>query len=115
MSNKEEEDVDQVLSQFHKLDKLCSYTTCKTVLSLLGQQCQFCVRRFCLRHFMPEVHGCGDAVRRQARSASMMSSLPKAKQIDGVKRAHLQKKLDQKIQTLSTKRAADKKEDKKKK
>jgi len=97
-----------MLQEFRQLDRVCSYTTCKTPLSLLGQQCQFCARLFCLTHFMPEIHGCGDAVRRQTRSASLLSAIPKAKKVDATKRANLQKKLDQKIRNLSTKRTGDK-------
>lgn len=104
----EAEDDDSVLLEFRQLDRVCSYITCKTPLSLLGQQCQFCIRLFCLAHSMPEIHGCGDAVRRQARSASLLSALPKPKKVDVAKRANLQKKLDQKIRILSTKRTGEK-------
>ena len=62
---------------------------------------------------MPEIHGCGDAVRRQSRSASLLSAVPKPKKVDVTKRANLQKKLDQKIRTMTTKRTGDKEKTKK--
>ena len=121
-----EEDVDEILREFRQLDTVCNYVNCKTSVTCIGQQCQFCQRRFCLSHHIPEVHGCGEACRRQARSATLRQGFvsagtlnPVAKnsksRVDPAKRANLQRKLDRKIQDLSTKRAGPaKKEDKKK-
>lgn len=117
-----EEDIDNILSEFRQLDGVCNYANCKATITLLGQQCTLCMRRFCLSHRLPEVHGCGDAIRRQSRSVTLKQgfvapgSLPvKPKTIDASKRAHLQRKLDKKIQDMSTKRAGTTEEKKKKK
>lgn len=121
-ANKKEEDEDEVLSEFRKLDTICNYTTCKAGITLLGQLCPHCNRRFCLSHHMPEVHGCGDAIRRQVRSNTIQqgyvsagSLAAKPKPIDAAKRAHLQRRLDKKIQDMFTKRAGKPDEQKKKK
>ena len=119
---KKEEDFDSILSEFREVDNVCNYATCKTSIVLLGQQCTLCQRRFCLSHRLPEIHGCGDAMRRQARSTTLKQgqvvpgSLPvKPKSIDATKRAHLQRKLDKKLQDMSTQRTGSKEENKKKK
>lgn len=121
-TEKKEEDLDGILSQFRQLDTVCNFATCKTNITLMGQQCTLCLRRFCLSHRLPEIHGCGDAIRRQARSATLKQgfiapgSLPaKPKAIDASKRAHLQRKLDKKLQDMSTKRAGNPEEKQKKK
>lgn len=119
--NGKEKDIDDVLSEFRKLDNVCNYATCKTGISLMGQLCLFCQRRFCLSHHLPEIHGCGDAIRRQARSVTLKQgfvapgSLPvKPKVIETAKRAHLQRKLEKKLEDMSTQRAGKKEEKKKK-
>lgn len=121
-NKKEEEDVDKILSEFRQMDGICNYATCRTAITLLGQLCQQCNRRFCLSHHLPEVHGCGDAVRRQVRSMTIQqgfisagSLAAKPKALDSAKRAHLQRRLDKKIQDMSTKRAGPSEEQKKKK
>jgi len=108
----EEEDMDKILSEFRQVDNVCNYATCKTGISLLGQLCAQCNRRFCLSHHLPEVHGCGDAIRRQVRSITIQqgfisagSLAAKPKAIDSAKRAHLQRRLDKKIQDMTTKRS----------
>lgn len=118
----EEEDVDKILSEFRQVDNVCNYATCKTGISLLGQLCAQCNRRFCLSHHLPEVHGCGDAIRRQVRSITIQqgfisagSLAAKPKAIDSAKRAHLQRRLDKKIQDMSTKRSGQTENTKKKK
>lgn len=119
--DKKENDIDDVISEFRQLDNVCNYATCKTGISLMGQLCLFCQRRFCLCHHLPEIHGCGDAIRRQARSVTLKQgfvapgSLPvKPKAIDTAKRAHLQRKLGKKLEDMSTQRAGKKEEKKKK-
>ena len=119
---KKTENIDDVLSEFRQLDNVCNYATCKTGISLMGQQCKLCVRRFCLSHHLPEIHGCGDAIRKEARSVTLKQgfvapgTIPvKPKAVDAAKRAHLQRKLDKKLQDMSTQRAGNKEDKKKKK
>lgn len=117
-----EEDINAVLAEFRQLDTVCNYAVCKTNITLMGQQCTLCMHRFCLSHRLPEIHGCGDAIRRQARSTTLKQgfvtpgSLPtKPKAIDASKRAHIQRKLDKKLQEMSIKRTGNQEDKKKKK
>jgi ATP-dependent RNA/DNA helicase IGHMBP2 len=120
--DKKANDIDGILSEFRQLDNVCNYATCKTGISLMGQQCTLCKRRFCLSHHLPEIHGCGDAIRRQARNVTLKqgfvapgSLLVKPKPVDAAKRAHLQRKLDSKLEDMSTQRTGKKDGTKKKK
>jgi ATP-dependent RNA/DNA helicase IGHMBP2 len=120
--DKKADDIDGILSEFRQLDNVCNYATCKTGISLMGQHCNLCNRRFCLSHHLPEIHGCGDAIRRQARNVTLKqgfvapgSLLVKPKAVDASKRAHLQRKLDSKLEDMSTQRTGKKEEKKKKK
>ncbi|XP_036333557.1 DNA-binding protein SMUBP-2 [Rhagoletis pomonella] len=59
--------LDDVLSAVKDVDNLCDYPRCKTKTKLMGQDCELCRKRFCFKHGLPEVHGCGDAVKREER------------------------------------------------
>ena len=118
----EKEDVDTILSEFKKVDNICNLRLCKTNISLIGQLCSLCHRRFCLSHHLPEVHGCGDAAREQARAMTVKQgfvssgSMPfKTKALDPNKRAHLQRSLDSKIEAAKIKRVGMNEDKKKKK
>jgi len=66
-----EVDVDAaVLSRMQQLNSRCSVQGCRESTRLLGDltACAHCKLRFCLRHAQAEVHGCGDAAHRAARS-----------------------------------------------
>ncbi|KAJ6640780.1 DNA-binding protein SMUBP-2 [Pseudolycoriella hygida] len=62
-----QEKLDDVLAAVKQLDSTCDYARCKTKTALMFQNCTLCKQRFCFKHGLPEVHGCGDAVRRQER------------------------------------------------
>lgn len=64
-----QEKLDDVLAAVRQLDTTCDHTKCKTKTSLMFMDCVLCKRRFCFKHGLPEVHGCGDAVKRQERDA----------------------------------------------
>ncbi|EPY36699.1 hypothetical protein STCU_00451 [Strigomonas culicis] len=42
----------------------CGSPGCTTLALLALPKCEFCDMRFCTRHMMPEVHGCGDACKK---------------------------------------------------
>ena len=63
----EEEDIDKLIATFDKIDNVCNFDGCKVKIATLGVQCDFCRLRFCLKHSLPEAHGCGDAARQAAR------------------------------------------------
>ncbi|GBN17704.1 DNA-binding protein SMUBP-2 [Araneus ventricosus] len=112
----EEEDFDALIEQVVKADKTCSFANCKKCVAVLSQVCQFCKRRFCYSHFIPEAHGCGDAAKAHARSQIRKdgvlysgSGRPEKKQ-DPIKHNYLQNKLDKKMKELSNKRKIQKKD-----
>ncbi|XP_059090373.1 DNA-binding protein SMUBP-2-like [Tigriopus californicus] len=117
-AQKEEEDIDQLLASFSKIDNVCNGEKCKAKILNLGVTCQFCRVRFCIEHSLPEAHGCGDAARRAARQQISRdgriysgSGRPSMKP-DAVKRAQIQKKLDKKLNSLSDERKPKKPEKK---
>ena len=104
----EEDDFDAICEQFEKLNKICNYDGCKTKITIIGANCQFCRVRFCLSHSMAEIHGCGDAARTAARAQLVRdgkiypgSGTPSTKTLDPVKRVHVQRKLDKKLASMA--------------
>ncbi|CAD7012128.1 DNA-binding protein SMUBP-2 [Ceratitis capitata] len=59
--------LDDVLTAVKDVDNMCDYPRCKTKTKLMGQDCELCRKRFCFKHGLPEVHGCGEAVKREER------------------------------------------------
>ena len=111
-----EEDFDALIEEAIKMNTSCHMKKCKATTATLGQNCEFCARQFCLMHHIPEVHGCGEAARAKARAiiskegvlyrgSGVPSKLPKPE-----KKAHLQRKLDKKLNDLSDARRPKKKE-----
>ncbi|OEH77026.1 r3h domain-containing protein [Cyclospora cayetanensis] len=65
----ESDDLDALLEEHLAAAKRCSVGGCKDSTDLLGRTCPYCRSRFCLRHALPEVHGCGDAAAAEAKKA----------------------------------------------
>ncbi|XP_061209581.1 DNA-binding protein SMUBP-2 [Neopsephotus bourkii] len=105
-----EEDVDALLSAAVKADNTCALPRCTASITTLGQLCHHCRRRFCLSHHVPEVHGCGDKAKAQARQRSSREGLlcpgsgSKDNSLDPAKRAQLQQRLDKKLSELTSQR-----------
>ncbi|XP_023302640.2 DNA-binding protein SMUBP-2 [Lucilia cuprina] len=59
--------LDDVLTAVKDVDNLCDFARCKTKTSLMGQNCDYCRKRFCFKHGLPEVHGCGEAAKKTER------------------------------------------------
>lgn len=59
--------LDDVLTAVKDVDNLCDFTRCKTKTNLMGQNCDYCSKRFCFKHGLPEVHGCGEAAKKNER------------------------------------------------
>ncbi|KAK5642651.1 hypothetical protein RI129_008818 [Pyrocoelia pectoralis] len=57
-------DLDTVLDNVKKIDVTCCFTKCKKKTSDFGIDCKYCSSRFCTAHGLPEIHGCGEAVKR---------------------------------------------------
>ena len=100
------DDLDAMLAEVSLADSTCSSPKCRKGTNLLGMRCQFCNQRFCMAHSIPEVHGCAEAVKKHARSQISRESqgVSRAKPISSSKRAQLQRKLDKKVESLSSER-----------
>lgn len=110
-----EEDFDAVLAEANLMNTVCNYPKCKSFTTVLGQNCPYCMKRFCLSHHIPEGHGCGMAAKANARAVIkggvlyQGSGVPE-KRTDPNKKAHLQRKLDKKLNELSDSRKLKKKD-----
>ena len=94
----EEEDVDALIAQFANDDSKCSFDRCKNSILTLGQICKFCRRRFCLKHGLAEIHGCGEAAKIDARrSLERNSGKTKQRPLNDVQKGLIKKKLNDKI------------------
>ncbi|NXM92456.1 SMBP2 protein, partial [Oenanthe oenanthe] len=110
------EDFDALISAAIKADRTCGFPRCKASVTTLGQLCHHCQRLFCLSHHIPEVHGCGEKAKAQARQRISREGLlypgsgSKDKSLDPAKRAHLQRRLDKKLSELTSQRKGKKKD-----
>ena len=116
LAQAKEEDFDALIAMATKMNTKCQYPKCKASTSCLGQNCEFCAKRYCLSHHIPEVHGCGDAAKQRARKLIVKegvlyrgSGVPNKKP-DPIKRAHMQRKLDSKLNDMADARKHKKKE-----
>ncbi|PAA90624.1 hypothetical protein BOX15_Mlig002167g4, partial [Macrostomum lignano] len=76
VDNNTEEDFDALLAEFAAMDSVCGYPDCKTPVRTVGHGCAHCRRRYCFSHFVPEVHGCGQAAERQPGESLPVRLLP---------------------------------------
>ncbi|KAK2176747.1 hypothetical protein NP493_643g04012 [Ridgeia piscesae] len=111
-----DDDFDAVIAAAMKENVSCAFTKCPASTATLGQNCPFCARRFCLRHHIPEVHGCGDKAKARARALISRdgvlypgSGVP-SKKPNARTRAHLQQKLEKKLTGMEEQRRHKKKE-----
>ncbi|XP_062432389.1 DNA-binding protein SMUBP-2 [Rhea pennata] len=110
------EDIDALISAAIKADNTCSFPCCKTSVTTLGQLCLHCSRRYCLGHHIPEVHGCGEKAKSHARQRISREGVlypgsgSKDKSLDPAKRAQLQRRLDKKLNELTSQRKSKKKD-----
>ena len=111
----ETDDFDLLMAEANQLNTVCNFEKCKEYTTTLGQNCEFCRRRFCLKHHIAEVHGCGSAAKSSARAVVLRegvihrgSGVPERK-MDAHKKAYLHKKLDKKLSEYNDARKAKKK------
>ncbi|NWU49445.1 SMBP2 protein, partial [Dromas ardeola] len=111
-----EEDIDALISAAIKADNTCGFPCCKASVTTLGQLCLHCNRRYCLSHHIPEVHGCGEKAKAQARQRISREGVlypgsgSKDKSLDPARRAQLQRRLDKKLSELTSQRKSKKKD-----
>ncbi|XP_075401359.1 DNA-binding protein SMUBP-2 [Tenrec ecaudatus] len=115
----EAEDFDALVSAAVKADSTCAFAKCVASVVTLGQLCSLCGRRYCLGHHLPEVHGCGERARAQARQRISREGViypgsgTKHRELDPAKRAQLQRRLDKKLDTLTSQRRSKKRDQEK--
>ena len=103
------DDLDLLLEEMKKADKTCNFSGCKKSVNHLEIICPFCHKKYCMMHNTAETHGCEERARRMAKR-DLEKELRDgrgtggSKKIDSSKRAHLQRKLDRKINDLSADR-----------
>ncbi|KAK4317794.1 hypothetical protein Pmani_011149 [Petrolisthes manimaculis] len=105
-----EEDFDSIISHFTKENNTCSHPPCSTSTTVIAQLCPFCRRTFCLAHHIPEIHGCGDAARHEARKVIARdgvlypgSGVP-SKKPNETQRRRLERRLEKRMEELSGQR-----------
>lgn len=65
----------------------------------MGQDCHHCKKRFCFKHGLPEVHGCGEDIKREERKNFLHPKPVKTiRQEEDVKNA--KKRLDAKLKDM---------------
>ena len=88
----------------------CAHGNCKELVSLTGQLCKFCHYVYCLKHSIPEVHGCGDDAKKEARNDARKSlqknsgSKNASQGRQQLQRLQLQQKLGDQLEKLKKKR-----------
>ncbi|KAM4618002.1 DNA-binding protein SMUBP-2 isoform 1-T2 [Discoglossus pictus] len=109
-------DFDALIAAAVRADNTCGFTKCKASVVTVGDLCKHCNKRYCLSHHIPEIHGCGERAKANARARISREGIiyagsgSKDHSLDPTKKAHLHRKLDKKINDLTTQRKTKKKE-----
>ncbi|KAL1516712.1 hypothetical protein ABEB36_000588 [Hypothenemus hampei] len=90
----------EAIENVKTLDNICTFTKCKNKTNLIAIDCKFCKGRFCTTHGLPEIHGCGEAIRREERREYMHPE-PKLTQ---EKHDQTKTKLDMKLRHMQQQR-----------
>ena len=97
-----------------KPDGICPHGPCKMSTKLVSLDCGLCGKAFCIAHATPEVHGCGDAVKKKARKQAkkelaQIKSPPIIKGNGGVASQAVRSKMESKIESMRKDRSGKKK------
>jgi len=101
--------IDDLLEAARQQDNICNAQRCKAKITLLGQLCSYCNRRYCFEHSMPEVHGCGHQARKDIRQTHIsthtnVKPVYENSSISKDKRPYLERKLQDKIASKESQR-----------
>ncbi|XP_065095589.1 DNA-binding protein SMUBP-2 [Ochlerotatus camptorhynchus] len=100
-----DKNLDNVLEAVKTVDQTCDFKRCKQKTNMMGSNCGFCKQRFCFKHGLPEIHGCGEAVKKQEREEFMHPLPAKTVQAqEDLKKAH--SRLDKKLKQMNLGRKA---------
>ncbi|XP_017772367.1 PREDICTED: DNA-binding protein SMUBP-2 [Nicrophorus vespilloides] len=105
-----DKDLDVVLKNVKKIDNTCSFTKCKTRTSDFAITCKYCSGRFCTTHGLPEIHGCGDAVRKDEKQKFLHPGIKLSQE----KHSQASTKLTMKLKQMELERKAKPSKSKKK-
>uniref|UniRef100_A0A182QVT7 AN1-type domain-containing protein n=1 Tax=Anopheles farauti TaxID=69004 RepID=A0A182QVT7_9DIPT len=95
--------LDTVLEAVKIVDLTCDFKGCKQKTNLVGTDCSFCKDRFCFKHSLPEIHGCGEAVKKKERELFLHPMTGKAK-AEQKEKQKAQVRLTQKLKQMSLER-----------
>ncbi|XP_056639147.1 DNA-binding protein SMUBP-2 [Diorhabda sublineata] len=87
--------LDEVLEKVKAIDFRCPFQKCKNKTKDFSIDCKFCKCRFCISHGLPEIHGCGEAVKREERAKMVHPVRQVSQQKSSENAAKLTKKLKQ--------------------
>lgn len=97
--------LDEVLKTVRQLDNTCDFGRCRMKTSLIGQDCTLCQQRFCMKHQLPEVHGCGGAIKKlekeQRREFLKRPTLPISAALRRNEQKDAHARLEQKLKEMS--------------
>ncbi|XP_063294197.1 DNA-binding protein SMUBP-2 [Pelobates fuscus] len=111
-----DDNFDALIAAVVKSDNTCGFAKCKASVITVWDLCIHCNKRYCLSHHIPEVHGCGERAKANARTRISREGVlyagsgQKDHSLDPTKKAHLHRKLDKKINDLTNQRKIKKKE-----
>ena len=60
-------DDEEFLREIKVKDNTCAFPPCNTRIVNFSIDCKHCQLKFCTTHYLPEVHGCGEAARRDEK------------------------------------------------
>ncbi|XP_052863005.1 DNA-binding protein SMUBP-2 [Anopheles cruzii] len=98
-----EKNLNKVLEAVKTVDQTCDFKGCKQKTNLVGTDCGHCRERFCFKHSLPEIHGCGEAVRRKEREEFLHPITGKARR-EREDKQKAQTRLSQKLKQMSLER-----------
>ncbi|XP_028143462.1 DNA-binding protein SMUBP-2 [Diabrotica virgifera virgifera] len=92
--------IDEVLEKVTEIDYRCSFDKCKNRTHNFAIDCKFCKGRFCTSHGLPEIHGCGEAVKKDERKKMLHPEVKLSKE----KHSQAQTKLNMKLKQMQLER-----------
>ncbi|CAH1114332.1 unnamed protein product [Psylliodes chrysocephalus] len=98
--NSNSTDLDSMLEKVKQIDYKCTFDKCKNKTKDFAIDCKFCKGRFCTSHGLPEIHGCGEAVRKDEREKFLHQNPKLSKE----KHSQAQTKLNMKLKQLQQER-----------
>lgn len=74
--------LDSVMLMIKSFERTCSHVKCRHKTTLAYQHCELCNKRYCIKHSLPEVHGCAEAAKILERKRFFEKDKAKAHQFN---------------------------------